>query len=122
MSFPAPHLVGWRKRKLGEVDRYNVAQETWDEPVEVPVIAIYQPSPDDARETRGKTPIERDVDILAPSWPGGPDDLAVFWGDTWQQVGHVEDFNHGPFGWKPGVRVSFVRHEENRRSEIDEED
>lgn len=118
MTLPTPHTVGWRERVIGAKDRYNVASESWAEPVTVPVNAIYQPSPDDEPNTRGKTPIERDVDVLAPSWPGRAGDLADFWGEQWRQVGQPEDFNHGPFGWHPGVRVSFVRHEENQRSEV----
>lgn len=57
-----------------------------------------------------RSPVIRDLDLYAPpGTPGKPEDRWVVDGDTYKQVGHVEDFTHGPFGFQAGVRINLLR-------------
>lgn len=115
MTFPTPHKVGWKRRILTGLDRYNDRRESFADPVEIPVYAIYPAGVDDQENLKNSEPVDREANVLAPSWPGEPLDKGVLWGKDWIQVGYPEDYNLGPFGWAPGVRVRFKRVEEGKR-------
>ena len=108
----AAHKVGLRRLQRGAPDRYNRPTETYAPAVERPVFAIYPATPDVAESLPAGGAMTRDFDVLAPSWDGAPRDHAVFLGREWEQVGEPEPFDLGPFGFAPGVRVSFKRWEE----------
>lgn len=51
-----------------------------------------------------------DVELYAPpSFAANPRDRVVLDGNMHEVEGYVEDFNHGPFGWRPGVRLNLRR-------------
>lgn len=112
MSLPTPHKVAWKARVLGARDSRGRVTATYAAPVDVPVNAIYPAGPEESVDLVGSNPIRRRAFVLAPSWPGGPRDTATLWGVEWEQQGHPEDFTLGPFGFEPGVRVTFERTEE----------
>lgn len=47
--------------------------------------------------------------LVPPDWSSKESDLVVVDGLEYQQVGPVEDYNHGPFGFAPGGVVNLVR-------------
>ena len=59
-----------------------------------------------------RTPVVRDLDVYMPASAAKPKDRMTVGGVLYSVVGHPEDFNHGPFGFAPGVRVSLLRVEE----------
>lgn len=74
--------------------------------------AVYGWGPAGTSEEGGwRTQVEADLHLYAP--PGfrcGPSDLVRLPdGRTFHVEGELEDFNHGPFGFRPGVRVNLRR-------------
>lgn len=110
--FPTPHGVAWKARVLGERDARGRRTATYASPESVPAYAIYPAGAEESVDLVGSNPIRRRAYVLAPEWPGGPRDTAVLWGVEWEQQGHPEDYTLGPFGFEPGVRVTFERTEE----------
>lgn len=47
--------------------------------------------------------------FVPPEWTSKESDLVVVDGLEYQQIGPVEDYNHGPFGFKPGGVVNLSR-------------
>ena len=79
-------------------------------PVSVRVYGWGPPSPDG--ETRPElSGLRRDLDVFCKTAFCGPGDQVVVDGTPYDVVGHPEDFNHGPFGFTPGYRVSLKRAE-----------
>lgn len=51
-----------------------------------------------------------DLELFAPpEFTLDPRDRVRILGQTYEVQGGVEDFNHGPFGYAPGVRVNLRR-------------
>lgn len=110
--FPVPYTAQWMARVPGPPDDHGTPTWTFADPVPVPVIGWAPPAADQQSFDPTRTAVVRDLDLMAPQWPGGPQDRALVGGLLYAQIGHPEDFNHGPFGFEPGVRVSLKRVEE----------
>lgn len=110
--FPTPFTVGVKTFEAGAVDDMGVPSESWSAPVET---AVYGWSPPGTRGQSASEPflvgreaVTWDLDLLVP--PGfscGPKDRVVVPGYSteFEVEGLVEDYNFGPFGFKPGGRV-----------------
>ena len=49
------------------------------------------------------------LEVFAPTFPVSDRDRMVVDGDVFEVVGDPEDFNHGPFGFAPGMVVNLTR-------------
>jgi hypothetical protein len=49
------------------------------------------------------------LELFAPARPVGDQDRIVVNGDTYEVVGDPEDYDHGPFGFAPGMVVNLTR-------------
>lgn len=111
--FPTPWTVTLYARSLGAKDSHGNPRETWDElGVTEPVYGWGPPTADRELFEAGRTPVARDLDVYAPFSTARPKDRMTVNEVLYSVVGHPEDFNHGPFGFAPGVRVSLLRVEE----------
>ena len=111
--FPTPWAVTLHARALGSKDAHGNPVETWATPgVSEPAYAWAPPSADREPFDANRTPVVRDLDVYMPASAAKPKDRMTVGGVLYSVVGHPEDFNHGPFGFAPGVRVSLLRVEE----------
>ena len=95
---------------IGTVDNeYGNTVDAWaTEPV---TKAVYGWAPAGTNESNAsRHTVTADLELFAP--PGftldSRDHVRIL-GQTYEVQGDVEDFNHGPFGWAPGVRVNLRR-------------
>ncbi|KUF05704.1 hypothetical protein AUL38_16040 [Leucobacter sp. G161] len=106
--FPELHPVGFRKRSAEHDGMSDV--ESWADPVELPVYAIAPPVQDDVTRPE-RTGFTHVLDLYMSSSPSGHRDVFVVHGGEYFAEGVPDDFNFGPFGFKPGVRVRLMRTE-----------
>lgn len=104
--FPEPHTVGYMKRSAAHDGMSEV--ESWSDPVDLPVIAIAPPEQDDITrpERTGYTHV---LDLYMKSSPSGHRDKFVVHGEEYSAEGVPDNFNFGPFGFNPGVRVRLMK-------------
>lgn len=86
---------------------------TWaTEGVDVAVHSWAPAGADSAPSEQQRSSVIRDVDLLVPAGTeSAPRDRWVVGGETFDQVGHAEDFTHGPFGYAGGLRINLKRAE-----------
>lgn len=95
---------------IGEVeDEYGNTVDAWaDTPVPTPVYGWGPAGTNESNASRHT--VTADVELLAPpDFTVDPRDRIRILGKTYEVQGDVEDFNHGPFGFTPGVRVNLRR-------------
>lgn len=110
MAFPTPWTVLTHAVVEGTKNSHGNKTKTWASGVEQPVYGWAPPTADLEPLEAGRTAVIRDLDVFAPSeFVVGPHDRVTVDGDLYEVVGHPEDFNHGPFGFAPGFRVSLKR-------------
>lgn len=112
-AFPTPWTVTLHARSTGARDSHGNPVETWASPgAGEPVYGWAPPSPDGQPFEPNRTPVVRDLDVYTPATAAKPKDRMTVDGVLYSVVGYPEDFNHGPFGFAPGYRVSLLRIEE----------
>lgn len=85
-------------------------RDAWAEPATV-LIYGWAPSGMEQEIDGMRRPVAWDVDVYAPAGVEGSPRAKWILNDgrTYEQVGHAEDFTHGPFGFAPGVRINLKR-------------
>lgn len=96
----------------GEVrdSRGNVV-DAWDDPVDVAVYGWYVSSTHEPQIPLHDR-VRVDAQVLAPeSFVPSPRDKVLLPGrpGEYEVVGETEDYNHGPFGWRPGNVVNLKK-------------
>lgn len=95
---------------VGTVENaYGNTTDAWaTEPV---VKRVYGWAPAGTNEaTASRQTVTADLELYAPSdFTLDPRDRVRVMGRTYEVQGEVEDFDHGPFGFTPGVRVNLRR-------------
>lgn len=111
--FPAPWTVDVLALKRDDdgnplTDDYGNKVEAFDPPRPEPV---YGWAPAGSTEMTGWTSqVTADLQLYAPpTFKATPQDHVVVDGRTYAIEGAVQDFNHGPFGFTPGVVVNLRR-------------
>lgn len=111
--FPMPWTITVHEHTYGERDEYGERKDVYldrDEPVMgwAPASAGTEPF------EQGRRTVVADLDVYGP--PGlsvkSLDEVTIPVGSAsgrYKVEGDVEDFNHGPYGFTPGVRVSLTR-------------
>lgn len=95
-------------RLSDETDSHGNQVEGWGDPVEVPVYGWATPGSDQASRPE-MSGVERDLDLYAKHGFTGARDRVTVQGLLYETVGYPEDYNHGPFGYFPGVRINLRR-------------
>lgn len=94
----------------GATDAHGNPIDGWGPPVTQPVHGWAGPSGEPSE--RGRDAITWDLDLYAPAgFVVGPRDHVVLLGETYDVDGDVEDFTHGPYQSRGGLRVSLKRSE-----------
>ena len=104
MTFPLAQVIGHRAFDPGAVNAHGNPVEAWGDPVDV---AVYGWHTGQSAEpaVAGHDRVSVDGQVFGPeSWRPGPRDRVVLPGaGEFEVQGHPEDYNHGPFGWRPGL-------------------
>jgi hypothetical protein len=92
-------------------DEYGNTTDAWAAiPVAAPVFG-WAPAGTNENNASRHT-VTADLELFAPSgFTVDPRDHIRILGKTYEVQGDVEDFDHGPFGYSPGVRVNLRRFE-----------
>lgn len=110
VAIPTPFTVKRSAFTAGATDSYGNPVESWVTATDVAVHGWAPPSADVEPFEQGRNAVVRDLDLYAPAGTvGGPRDRWTVAGTVFEQVGHVEDFSHGPFGFSGGVRINLKR-------------
>lgn len=105
--FPTPWTVDILPHSAATFDDYGNPTESYGAPVSWPV---YGWSPAGSREANGwQRQVTADLQVYGPPPPVAisPSDRIVVAGDAYDVEGKVEDYDHGPFGFAPGVVVNL---------------
>lgn len=108
----ALHTVGVRTFQAGATDDFGDPIESWSGPVEAPVYGWAPAAVGTDMEpfAPNRDVVTWDLDLYAPpEFTCGPRDRVVVLGIEYEVEGPVQDFNHGPFGFRPGHRVRLKR-------------
>ncbi|MBP2211088.1 hypothetical protein JOJ87_001432 [Rhodococcus ruber] len=108
---PTPYTVGVRTyTESGKDDRGNPV-ESWSAPVDHPVYGWSMPSSTEPK-VAGHNRVLVSLELLVPpTFPAKAHDRVVVDGEEFEVLGRPEDFNHGPFGFAPGLVVNLGRTE-----------
>jgi hypothetical protein len=90
-------------------DEYGNTVDAWET---IPTVTpVYGWAPAGTNESNAsRHTVTADLELLAPpDFTLDPRDHVRILGQTYEVQGAVEDFNHGPFGYAPGVRVNLRR-------------
>lgn len=107
--FPTPHAVDILPHSDAAEDDYGNPVETYGAPV---AWSVYGWGPAGSREANGwQRQVTADLQVYGPRPPVAinPRDRLVVAGETYDIEGKVEDYNHGPFGFTPGVVVNLTK-------------
>lgn len=112
MEFPTPWTVQVQAYDSTAEDGFGNPLDAWGPAgAPQPVYGWCPPGTIGRREVTGwRSVVTTDVELLAP--PGftcNPRDRIILDGLVHEVQGEVEDFNHGPFGFRPGVVVNLKR-------------
>lgn len=111
MSYPTPHTIEHRRYVEGARNSRGNPTETWADPVSVDVYGWAQPTSSEPK-IAGRDQVIVDLEVYAPaSFRPGPYDLLAVDGAGYTVEGEPEDYNHGPFGFTPGVVINAKRAE-----------
>lgn len=109
-EFPMPYTVETRAYSESGFDSRGRPVESWADPVSQGVYGWYMP---DSRETAlvGANQVEVTVVLLVPETfsVGAHDKVIVSGLGELDVLGLPQDYNNGPFGWRPGLVVRLGR-------------
>lgn len=107
--FPLLFTAQVRKFQPGATDVHGNPEESWAPATEHKVFGWSAPTSTEPK-LAGHDRVTVDVELLAPEgFPSGPRDLVILNGTEFEAVGYPEDFNNGPFGFRPGLVVNLRR-------------
>lgn len=109
MTLPLAQVVQHLAYVAGARDDRGNPIDSWADPVDVAVHG-WVISNSHEPQIAGHDRVLVDAQVLAPeSFVPAPKDKVLLPGrpGEYQVIGETEDFNHGPFGWRPGNRVNL---------------
>lgn len=107
--FPLRHTIQHRAYLAGVEDAHGNPVTDYSDPADVQVYGWHTGQTTEPG-VAGHDRTEVEGQVFAPgSFRPGPLDVVVLGGEDFEVVGHPEDYNHGPFGFAPGVVVNVRR-------------
>lgn len=113
MGFPLNQTIGHKVWSAGSVDTHGNPVDTWAAAVDLAVYG-YGPPAVRAETEPGGTQVISHLEVYGPSTPVDPRDRFVVDGILYEVAGESNDWDHGPFGYTPGVVVRLKRVEGGR--------
>jgi hypothetical protein len=113
VSFPLAQTIGHAIYTPGSVDSHNNPIDAWASPVNVAVYGYGPPVRTEEAEPGG-TQVMQGIQVLAPVFAVDPRDRFVIAGITYELVGEAANWDHGPFGYQPGMLLRLRRVEGGR--------
>jgi len=112
LTIPTPYAVLHEPSLAGGEDEMGDPIEGYGPSVSVPVYGWAPPSADTEIRPSG-TGVVRDIDLYSPTRFCGPGDRVTLPSEPgkFDVIGYPEDYNYGPFRFKPGYRVNLKRAE-----------
>lgn len=108
--FPTPWTVQHAVYSSGGDDPHGNEEESWAQPVDRKVYGWGAPQSSEPKRA-GAEAVVVNLELYAPVFPVGDMDRIVVDGLAYDVIGEAEDFNHGPFGFAPGMVVNLKRAE-----------
>ena len=108
MTFPLAQAIDHLAYRGQERNSRGNLVDVWADPVPVRVYGWYIASAEEP-QVAGHERVRVDAVVLAPEeFRPGPQDRVVLpaYGE-YEVVAQAEDYNHGPFGWRPGNSISL---------------
>lgn len=112
--FPTPFEVLTEKHYKGEPNKYGDREDLWHPPVAQKVYGWDPPGPEEESFSANRDEIIHELNVYVP--PGfdfSTEDFMTIQGERYRAVGGMRDYNHGPFGFMPGL-VARVKRVEAR--------
>src|SRR5699024_1951858 len=112
--FPAPFTVQTEEHYLTEPNRIGERESAWHPPVDQKVYGWDPPGPEEEIFSASRDAVIHDLNVYVP--PGfvfGDQDYMTIQGERFRAVGGLRDYNHGPFGFTPGLVARVKRVKEN---------
>jgi hypothetical protein len=107
-TFPTPFEVSLLTTSEGPEDAHGNPTIEWVE--ELRDVIGWGPPRGREPKTAGVSALVVDLELFVDeTWRSKESDLVVVDGEQYEQIGVVEDYNHGPFGWMPGSVVNLSR-------------
>lgn len=116
MTFPLNATLGLRKRIEGEKDAHGNAKVTYADAVE---IKVYGYGPRSSGGSSEPSKPNRDEVVIGQTVYAPPEIASQvtaldrfevpLGGDVYEVDGEIGDWNHGPFGWQPGISIALKR-------------
>lgn len=108
--FPKRFTVWLRKRVEDAEDAHGNPVKTWADPVDRDVYG-WGPAGFAGVDNILREQVDWELDLYADAIDAVNNDKIVVNGTEFFVRGYPQDFNHGPFGFRPGVRVKLARTE-----------
>ncbi|WP_280485358.1 hypothetical protein [Nocardia cyriacigeorgica] len=110
VMFPTPFTVQTRAYSQGpDKDPRGNLIERWADPVVQPVIGWGAPQSAEPKVT-GHDRVVVELELFVPEgFTCGPKDKILVGNIEYLVLGFPEDYNHGPFGFRPGCVVNLKR-------------
>ncbi|ASN67441.1 hypothetical protein 7S11_3 [uncultured Caudovirales phage] len=106
---PALFTVSVKAFKADSEDELGNPIESWAPPVPLKVYGWSAPRSTEPK-LAGHDRVVVDVELLAPEgFLVRPRDRVLLEGGEFEVIGYPEDYNHGPFGFRPGLVVNLQR-------------
>lgn len=106
-AVPTPYTVQRLPWSAGPEDDRGNTTDTWGTPVNV-LVHGWSPPAEDLENTSRADTVIHDLDLYAPAGTtANPQDRFVVDGMTYDVVGYVQDYTHGPWEWAAGVRINL---------------
>ncbi len=104
---PTPFTVLHRAYITDAEDAHGNPVDDWTPPTTVPVYGWAAPNSTEPKRA-GIDAVVVTLQVIAPVFTAGDKDRVIVQGVEYDVVGDVEDWNHGPFGFAPGVVVNLA--------------
>lgn len=108
---PPSQVIGHRVFGAGEEDAHGNVEKGWADPVDV-LVHAWHTGQSEEPQVEGHERVRVDGQVIAPStWMPDPRDRVTLPGvpGEFLIIGVPEDYDHGPFGWSPGVRMVNIQ-------------
>ncbi|OZE92456.1 hypothetical protein CH298_02670 [Rhodococcoides fascians] len=110
IDIPLLFTVQVEKAVDGPRNAHNNVTRTFDPPIDEPVYGWSEPTSSESTAAGQSNRVTHDLELLVPEgFSARAHDRVRVDGRTYDVEGDPADFNHGPFGFRPGLVVNLKR-------------